>query len=736
MIKRGSISTFIVYSLGFLLLWEWLRPLDQITDIGKIHYFVFFIAFILLLNLLKIHSSVGFILKCAALYYFLFAIFGAKESSVFLWGKILIKDTYGNILLLLKGQIYGLTDLFRSLLFFILLWIMTYLLQYWLVINKRVFIFYIMTIIYVGVLDTFTSYNGETAIMRIVAIGFILLGILFFQRLLNKEDIENRKRLFFKWMIPLTTMIIVSVLVGYMSPKAGPIWPDPVPFIQSKAENVLPRDGKVSKIGYGQDDTKLGGPFLSDDTVVFEAITYGRQYWRVETKDVYTGKGWTTSTKEDPQGEIRSGDIIPLDIQSDNDEPIKSALLSMKLQYPHIVIPYGFLSVNGNENGFFRYDPTLTKLLSYQSDGTPNELEEYEVQFNKTAFSLNELRNTNRLPNTSQFDGMNMVEQYTQLPENFPSRVKMLAEEITAEVDDNWFDQAKAIEKYFKNGEFTYDDTDVAVPEKNQDYVEQFLFETKRGYCDNFSTSMVTLLRSIGIPARWAKGYAPGNYVGVVDAQHSLYEITNNDAHSWVEVFFPTEGWVPFEPTIGFSNTVHYLYDEDRSDAPVTSNENNNEPEALEKEEKNEVVDKEETKEKEEATSTTAPKNNTLSFNYWIYLLIILGGIIMITSLVYWKRAKWIPYYLIWKFKKKNNKETLIIAYDKLSRQLERIDLKRGKGQTLRDYAFHVDNHFNTQEMSILTERYERAIYRGDLSESDWSYTRKLWENLVKKSTG
>ena len=110
----------------------------------------------------------------------------------------------------------------------------------------------------------------------------------------------------------------------------------------------------------------------------------------------------------------------------------------------------------------------------------------------------------------------------------------------------------KAIERYFRRTEFTYQKWSIPYPEDEQDFVDQFLFETNRGYCDHFSTSMVVLLRSIGIEARWVKGYTSGEYIGIVNGT-SMYQITNNNAHSWVEVWFEELGaWLPFEPTKGF----------------------------------------------------------------------------------------------------------------------------------------------------------------------------------------
>ncbi|MBD4895172.1 hypothetical protein GUF81_05585, partial [Xanthomonas citri pv. citri] len=98
----------------------------------------------------------------------------------------------------------------------------------------------------------------------------------------------------------------------------------------------------------------------------------------------------------------------------------------------------------------------------------------------------------------------------------------------------------------------------VTIPKNDEDYVDQFLFETKMGYCDNFSSAMVVLLRSAGIPARWVKGYTSGEYKEAGNKNGSIYEVTNNNAHSWVEVYFPEQGWVTFEPTKGFTNPAQF----------------------------------------------------------------------------------------------------------------------------------------------------------------------------------
>ncbi|MGV2643766.1 transglutaminase domain-containing protein, partial [Clostridium perfringens] len=139
-----------------------------------------------------------------------------------------------------------------------------------------------------------------------------------------------------------------------------------------------------------------------------------------------------------------------------------------------------------------------------------------------------------------------MKEMYLQLPEELPLRVRDLAQKITLDAE-NRYEKAKAIESYLEKN-YTYT-LQTSVPPEGRDFTDHFLFDTKEGYCVHFATTMTVLLRSEGIPARYVTGFAPGERVaGTVDR----YEVAQKNAHAWVEVFFPGQGWVMFDPTPGF----------------------------------------------------------------------------------------------------------------------------------------------------------------------------------------
>ena len=223
------------------------------------------------------------------------------------WVFPFLADIYENILLTLKADWANLSNVFRSLLFFWLLWIMCHLMGYWLFIKRNIFIFFLMTMVYITVLDTFSEYSADAAIIRTVIIGFGLMGILNFYRLIEKEQVKKEDFYTRKWLAPLLIMIALSVIAGFAGPKQGPIWPDPVPFIQSFSKG----SGITNQIGYDEDDSRLGGPFIGDDQVVFRTEAESQAYWKVETKDVYTGKGWIPSENNIPVQSFNQRETVP-----------------------------------------------------------------------------------------------------------------------------------------------------------------------------------------------------------------------------------------------------------------------------------------------------------------------------------------------------------------------------------------------------------------------------------------
>jgi transglutaminase-like putative cysteine protease len=114
------------------------------------------------------------------------------------------------------------------------------------------------------------------------------------------------------------------------------------------------------------------------------------------------------------------------------------------------------------------------------------------------------------------------------------------------------YDKAAAIEAYLRNpANFTYD-LNPPRPTAGEDPLYYFLFVSHKGYCEFFASAMGDMLRSLGVPTRLVNGFGPGSFDTTVNA----FVVRGEDAHTWVEVYFPaptgsTEayGWIPFEPT-------------------------------------------------------------------------------------------------------------------------------------------------------------------------------------------
>ena len=129
---------------------------------------------------------------------------------------------------------------------------------------------------------------------------------------------------------------------------------------------------------------------------------------------------------------------------------------------------------------------------------------------------------------------------YLQLPRHLDPRVKKLAEDITAH-STNDYDKAANIQRYLiANYGYTLNLTNAG-----KDPLAYFLFTRRAGHCEYFATAMTIMLRSIGVPARYATGFLPGEYNDV----GGDYIIRGSDAHAWVEVFFSGYGWMTFDPT-------------------------------------------------------------------------------------------------------------------------------------------------------------------------------------------
>jgi transglutaminase-like putative cysteine protease len=732
----------LLYTFGLFLLLEWLRPIEQVTNIDYPIVFIIFIVIALTLLLLKVKWIIQLTINLLFIFVSINLIYYDVYFFQLNWLLSFIMDVINDIGLIVSRNWDELSNEFRTFLFFILLWGMVYTIHYCLFKQQRIFFFFFMTIAYITVLDTFTVYDAKSSIVRTIVSGFLVMGILTNYRINKKVKGTSKLLIIRNWMAPLAVMIALSVLIGMAAPKAPPQWPDPIPFLKA-ANHVQNGDGSggTNTIGYGTDDSRLGGTLIGNDDPVFQYESNGKTYWKMEKKDTYTGKGWiasgSTPTPFDQE------DLVPIDSYPDSVETIMGTArvtIDFNYLYNYIMYPAGINKIveilpRDSRGNRFQIDTVIERISYFNRNNLPVIPDDITVEYEIPRYKAADLiQSTHFDPNVINPE---FYQTYIQLPSGLPSRVRELAEQITAG-KTNWFDKAKAIEDYFDNPEFRYDLIDVAEPGLRDDYVDQFLFETKLGYCDNFSTSMTVMLRTLGIPARWVKGFTGGDYIQSSDQDQGkqIYQVTNNNAHSWVEVYLPNQGWVAFEPTKGFSNEPGI----DNSTEETSTAINQPTPVAPD----NENIQQNERENVEEAMSPDnsidpADDNNGNDSNMffetnWQPMVPILAIITLVIGILYRFRVKWLGYVilLLYRFRKKD--DYLGSAYLILLRQLERCGLKRKEYQTLRIFAHHVDSFYSTGEMTYLTKIYEQYLYYPNQMEVAWEEFYPLWEKLLKRT--
>ncbi|RKL67151.1 peptidase [Salipaludibacillus neizhouensis] len=746
-----SITHFFIYSMAFLILWEWLRPIPQVTNTAEIHVFVLFA----LLSAVLIYFRISYwiivpVLLIASLYGVhtifyegsFFSLEGVLETLRLFTGEVKY-----NLGLIYAREFAYLTDPFRTFLLLLLLALICYLLYFWIFHTKRIFFFLFTTIIYITVLDTFTPVDASVAIVRIVVIGFFMITLLQMLKVQDEERVISGKADTFlspTWMYTLIVMITIAIIVGIVAPKPDPQWSDPVPTIRSVVLGEDSRSGSTTKkIGYGENDEKLGGGFAQDDELVFQAEVVEPVYWRGESKNHYTGQGWVSGQFYEETNTIfeEEVEISFFEELVEVEDTIASVKMEEDVGFSHFFYPGQFKMANINTlthqvageegavgNLTFSSDAISGRIQAHGSTQNNVTLTSYDIVYEQPTFPIETLRNI------SEADPEEIQMRYLQLPEELPERVTELAKEIV-EGQDTRYDQVVAVEQYFSENDFIYQTTDVPVPEEGQDYVDQFLFETQLGYCDNYSTSMAVLLRTLDIPTRWVKGFTAGEWVEEIDENRYLYEVRNGNAHSWVEVYFPGVGWVPFEPTQGFDNYTEFEEEETVVDVDTAENETA-EPasDPLDREDPFAPEDEEASGNLDEETASGSNKGDYLLYEWLTLKNIIISIVVAVLVVVFYQKQHYLQnkYFLVY-YRVLGKDEKFVSAYQRLLWILKNEGLERAEGETLREYAKRIDKQLNSNSMGKLTKTYERVYYGDRETKGEWQTLQKEWEAIVKK---
>lgn len=748
--RWNGLTNALVYFLVGFILWTCAEPVTVLTILNSRSLLIIFILVMMAIFYLRCPSwlcmtACGLMILYGMHYYF----FHDEPLLSLDWLISLGAAITSNLGSVLQGKLLASSDLFSAFLFFVLLGLIMFAIRHWLRSGSFV-LFVSFAVLSLALIDTFTYFDGNRSMVAVIVAALILLIVHKWQSFSAFIQDKNTMTKSVSWFAASGALIFAILVVALSAPKLDTQWSLPSSYLSSLNLDFLQNGSFFSgsqRIGYDENDTRLGGSLGMDSTPVFTVSVSGKPgYWRVVHKDDYTGQGWGDSNRFFlPIADTQTVSSTLSLYENQTRTTRQTAILRFTNASPAI-LPY-----TGQPEQVSVPD---RRLKIEQATGQVLTDNERKASIERLTYAEPVFQTARLRQATSEADPEIVRERNLQLPETLPDRVRELGQRLTAG-KTNRYDQVKAVVDYLRSSRFRYSTDQIPRPASNQDYVDQFLFETRVGYCDNFSTSMVVLLRSAGIPARWVKGFTSGEYQGQVaekvngkTVNLNKYQITNANAHSWGEVYFPGSGWVTFEPTPSFSDPSQFASASSNNDSTASDpnqSANNQEskktqqnaPTTKEKpvkqtqQAKNQSVQEKQPDQKRTSVHKAAGVHINWTFIGWTLLVVCLAG--ALASI--FTRKKWLTAFYLRRIQHSELRswKDFYDVYHVLLRILNLHGLKRSDTETLREFAERVCSIIFGNELFVLTKHYERLIYEYDtnLPPVNQEHIRKLINELT-----
>lgn len=484
----------------------------------------------------------------------------AVEKTDWLWQDIVVLFSR---LLISLGQLIKGQPVYDQLFFVSLVtlgyWIIGICAGYWLTRHKN-FLSVILpsglAILIVQIFDPYVSSRGW-GLAFYIFVALLLLGRMYLlenrsswkktQFLLTPETISDFDR--GALVVAAIAVFIAWSLPGWISgiKPAAQAWNNfsqPIFDRLSDAVSALEAPGKKAGGDFYSNVLSLGQQATISDTPIFYVdvkendFTPVRNYWKGRVYDLYLDGRWTTisNLSEEFNPDINELIVEYPDVRHEMEFTFTNNATSQSLLYAPAE------TIWASREGSIISIPISTKVSDVTAwFAVPGLLSgnRYRVRALIADPSIEELR----LTGTEYPEWI--TARYLQIPENIAPQLSALAMEITAPYD-TVYDKVQAITVYLRK-EIEYKTEITGTPPENMDPVLWVLFDYKKGFCMYYASAETLMLRSIGIPARMAVGFAQGT----LDEENlkERYIVTYEDSHAWPEVYFPGIGWVEFEPT-------------------------------------------------------------------------------------------------------------------------------------------------------------------------------------------
>ena len=282
---------------------------------------------------------------------------------------------------------------------------------------------------------------------------------------------------------------------------------------------------------------------------VFSVQSPTRDYWRLTSLDVFDGQIWRSrGSFEGADGGLDSN--LPNGTTVQTIEQTFDIAALGQIWLPAAYEPTDVL--DAPEDIELEYEPDSGTLIVNRETESSDGLQ-YTL---RSQVPLRDEAGVEAIRNAGDNIPGDIAERYLELPADFSPRVSELAQNVIDEAGAvTPYDKALALQNFFQDDSLFSYSLDVQNGHGSSD-IENFLFEVHAGYCEQFAGSYAAMARSIGLPARVAIGFTPGEF----DSTTGTYVVTGKHAHAWPEVWLDGVGWLRFEPTPGRGGPGDHAY--------------------------------------------------------------------------------------------------------------------------------------------------------------------------------
>ncbi len=423
----------------------------------------------------------------------------------------------------------------------LLTWLVGYL-STWFVLHRR----NAWVAVFLGMIVILVNLSNLTEKAFLFFIFYVLAGVLLiiWTRAASQPSARGRtggysgKSLFYL-IISLFCITSLAVSLAWVTPQlrlsslqnkiaSSMPWKQNIQDSNFNILNAVPSKKWVATQAEIQ-TMSFGQTWHTGNDVIYTVKSARPAYWQVNIYDIYQTDSWTTSNATEEMMDTKTN------WKDAPDDPGKDKLaydVTTSIGTDVVLLTGDFASA---EMPVIAHRNTDNEITSVKSVRVLSPGESYTVRTFVSDVTAGDLSGT----------GDNYPEDitalYLQLPANFPYTVKALSENLTRTLRTP-YEKVSAIINYL--AKIPYSQQVSALP-AGADAVANFLFTQKKGFCLHFASAMTTMLRSIGIPARLAVGYLPGD----PGKNQGEYLLRDKYYHAWTQVYFPGFGWIDFEPT-------------------------------------------------------------------------------------------------------------------------------------------------------------------------------------------